>query len=219
MAATASLADRRWIGISGLVFVGLLVVAFVVGTAPEADASDSKILDYFTDSGNQAKQIVSAVLVIVVLCSFLVFLTELRLLLVEGGAAAPFPELALVGGLVFATLTLAGLAVGTAIPATFVFSDQFELNPDTARVILTIGNIWLLSFAGAAGSLLVGAASLASRQTRLLPAWLEWAGLIAAPLMIVALPFFALPALLLFVWVLAVSIALLVRERRLNRAR
>jgi hypothetical protein len=47
------------------------------------------------------------------------------------------------------------------VPSTFVFSDTFELDPDTARVVLTIGNIWLLSFAGAIGALLVGAASLA----------------------------------------------------------
>jgi hypothetical protein len=83
-----------------------------------------------------------------------------------------------------------------------------------ARVVLTIGNIWLLSFAGATGSLLVGATSLASRRTRLLPASLEWAGLIASPLILLSLPLFGLGAIAVVVWVLALCAVLLLRGRR-----
>ena len=121
------------------------------------------------------------------------------------------PDLAFVGGLAFALIALVGVAVGTAVPATFVFSDTFELDPDTARVVLTMGNIWLLSFAGAIGALLVGAASLASRTIVLFPSWLIWAGLIAAPLILVSLPLFAVATIAVAVWVLAVSIVLLLR--------
>jgi hypothetical protein len=119
-----------------------------------------------------------------------------------------------VGGLAFALLALVGIAVGTAVPATFVFSDTFELAPDTARIILTIGNIWLLSFAGATGSLLVGATSLASRRAKLLPAWLEWAGLVASPLMLLSLPLFGVAAIAVVVWVLVFSVVLLLSGRR-----
>jgi hypothetical protein len=148
------------------------------------------------------------------LTAFLVFVTGLRLILVRAGAPAPLPDLAFVGGLAFALIALVGIAVGTAVPATFVFSDTFELDPDTARVVLTIGNIWLLSFAGATGSLLVGATSLASRRTRLLPAWLEWAGLIASPLILLSLPLFGLGAIAVVVWVLALGVVLLLRSGR-----
>ena len=150
---------------SGFASLGLLIVAFIVGTAPEADKSDATILQYYTDSGNQTKQMVTAILAAAAVVAFLVFLTGVRLLLEEVGVLAPFPELAFVGGLVFAVLALAGLAVGTAVPATLIFSDTFELDPDTARIVLTIGNIWLLSFAGAAASLLVGAVSLRPGET------------------------------------------------------
>jgi hypothetical protein len=204
----------RWIAVAGLVFVGLLIVAIAVGTAPEAEKSDATILDYYGDSGNQVKQIVVALVMTIGLTAFLAFVTGLRLILVEAGAPAPLPDLALVGGLAVALLALVGIAIGTAVPATFVFSDTFELDADTARVVLTIGNIWLLSFAGATGSLLVGAASLASRRAELLPAWLEWTGLIAAPLMLLSLPLFGLAAIALVVWVLAVSLVLLLRSRR-----
>jgi multisubunit Na+/H+ antiporter MnhB subunit len=204
---------ERWIAVLGLVFVGLLIVAVAVGTAPEAEKSDATILDYYGDSGNQAKQIATALIMTVALTAFLAFVTGLRLVLGEAGAPAPLPDLAFVGGLAFALIALVGVAVGTAVPATFVFSDTFELDADTARIILTTGNIWLLSFAGATGSLLVGAVSLASRRTKLLSPWLEWAGLIASPLILLSLPLFGLAAIAVVVWVLALSLVLLVRSR------
>jgi hypothetical protein len=208
------LGRNRWIAVAGLIFVGLLIVAIAIGTAPEAEKSDAAILDYYEDSGNQAKQIVAALLMTIGLTSFLVFATGLRLLLVEAGAPPPFPDLAFAGGLAFTILALAGIAVGTAVPATFVFSDTFKLAPDTARIVLTTGNIWLLSFAGAVGSLLVGATSLASRRAKLLPAWLEWAGLIAAPLMLLSLPLFGIAAIAVAAWVTAFSVVLLLQPRR-----
>lgn len=195
-------------------FVALLIVALALGAAPEAEKSDTTILDYYEDSGNQAKQIAVALIMTIALTAFLAFVTGLRLVLGEAGAPAPLPDLAFVGGLAFALIALVGIAIGTAVPATFVFSDTFELDPDTARVVLTIGNIWLLSFAGATGSLLVGAASLASRRARLLPAWLVWAGLIASPLILLSLPLFGLAAIAVVVWVLAVSVVLLLRSQR-----
>ncbi|CAN5208893.1 hypothetical protein BH09ACT13_BH09ACT13_02730 [soil metagenome] len=207
---------HRWVAWSGLAFVGLLIAAVPVGRAPEAHKSDATILAYYTDSGNQTKQIVTALLAAIALVAFLVFLTWVRLLRGEADAPTPLPDLAFAGGLAFAVVALVGFAVGTAVPATFVFSDTFELDPDTARVILTTGNIWLLSFAGAVGSLLVGAVSFASRRTHLLPKWLEWAGLIAAPLMLLSLPAFALSTIALMAWVLAVSIVLLLRTRPVN---
>jgi hypothetical protein len=215
MASSIELLGRnRWIAAAGLIFVGLVILAIAIGTAPEAETSDATILDYYEDSGNQAKQIAVALFMTIGLTALLCFVTGLRLLLVEAGAPPPLPDLAFVGGLAFALLALVGIAVGTAVPATFVFSDTFELAPDTARIVLTIGNIWLLSFAGATGSLLVGATSLASRRSKLLPAWLEWAGLIASPLILLSLPLFGIAAIAVVVWVLAFSVVLLLRSRR-----
>jgi succinate dehydrogenase/fumarate reductase cytochrome b subunit len=113
----------RWIGIAGLAFVGLLIVAFILGTAPEADATDAKILDYYEDGGNQVKQIAAAIIVTIALAAFLVFSTGLRLALIDAGAPTPLPDLAVAGALGFAFVALAGIAVGGAVPATFVFSD------------------------------------------------------------------------------------------------
>ncbi len=208
----------RLVGIAGLTFVGLLIVAFMVGTAPEAEASDSTILDYYTDSGNQGKQMIAAILLLTGMCAFLVFGTGLRSLLLDTDAPSPLPDLVLVGTTVTATLALAGLSIGTAVPATFVFSDTFELDPDTARIVLTMGNVWLVSFAGASGALLVGTVSLASRRTGVLPGWLAGIGLVLAPLMVLALPLFGLSAIALGIWVLVLSIVLLLKARRAAEA-
>lgn len=215
MASSIELLGRnRWMAAAGLIFVGLLVVAIAIGTAPEAEKDDATILNYYEDSGNQAKQIAAALLMTIGVTALLCFVTGLRLLLAEAGAPPPLPDLAFVGGLAFALLALVGIAVGTAVPVTLVFSDTFELAPDTARIVLTIGNIWLLSFAGATGSLLVGATSLASRQAKLLPAWLEWAGLVASPLMLLSLPLFGVAAIAVVVWVLLFSVVLLLSGMR-----
>ena len=214
MSAAAAAGRLRSVAISGLAFVVLLIVAFPIGTAPEADASDAKILDYYTDSGNQTRQLITAILLTAAVVSLLVFIAGMRGLLVEVGAPTPLPDVAFAGGIAAAILALAGWAVGIAVPATFTFSDTFELDPDTARVVLTTGNIWLVTTAGAVGSALVGAVSLASRRTGLLPTWLTWTGLVVAPLMVVTLPLFGLPAILLTLLVLAASIAFLLRSRR-----
>jgi hypothetical protein len=201
----------RWVGISGLLFVSLVIIAIAIGTAPEADATDAEILEYYTDSGNQTKQMVAAIILTAAVIALLVFVSGLRRALLDVSVPAVFADVAFLGGSAAALVVLAGWAVGTAVPATFVFSDTFD--PDTARVILTAGNIWLVSFAGAVGSLLVGSVSLASRRIDLLPTWLEWAGLVLAPLMLIALPLFGLAAIVLAVWVLAVSLTLLIRSK------
>jgi hypothetical protein len=203
----------RWVGTSGLLFVSLVIIAIAIGTAPEADATDAEILEYYTDSGNQTKQMVAAIILTAAVIALLVFVSGLRRALLDVSVPAVFADVAFLGGSAAALVVLAGWAVGTAVPATFVFSDTFELDPDTARVILTAGNIWLVSFAGAVGSLLVGSVSLASRRIDLLPTWLEWAGLVLAPLMLIALPLFGLAAIVLAVWVLAVSLTLLIRSK------
>jgi hypothetical protein len=150
-AAMRLTARERWPSVAGLVFVVLLVPAFIIGTAPEAETSDETILDYYTDSGNQAKQVVAAVILAVAVISFLVFVSGLRQLLVDARVSGALRDLTLAGGLAFAIMALTGISIGTAVPATFVFSDTFELDPDTARVVLTMGNIGFSASPGSRG--------------------------------------------------------------------
>ena len=198
----------RWPGIAGLAFCALVVAGFVIqGSPAEASADDAAILKYYTDSGNQLRQVLGAALIGLGLLCFLGFLVGLRSASTRAGSNAPLAAFAFTSGVVFVALFYVSVAVGTSLSAAE--SDVFELDPDTARVVLTIGNFWLFGFAAMAASPLVGATSLVSRRTGLLPPWLTWTGFVVAVLLLPAPILYGLPMALFLLWTLATSIALL----------
>ena len=87
--------------------------------------------------------------------------------------------------------------------------DVFTLDPDTRRLAEAAG--FLLFVSGAlAAILLVVAVSLAALRFGILPRWLGWAGFVVAALLPLAIGFIGF--LVLFAWVLAVSVALALRR-------
>lgn len=210
---SGSASERRWVGAAGLVVCAGAIVSFLVAFgAPEAIRSDETILDWYLDSTNQLRSIVGTMIGGIGVLALLVFVIGLRRLLSAAGASELLSELVYAAGLVLVTMLGVAGAIGSSVTATLVFSDRFELDPDTARVVLTIGNIWMPAVAGIAGALFLGAASLASRRTGLLPGWLVWIGFVLTPLVFAAFPGFGINLYLLAVWVLLVSIVLLRRR-------
>ena len=198
----------RWPGIAGLAFCALVVAGFVIqGSPAEATADDAAILKYYTDSGNQLRQLIGAALIGLGLLCFLGFLVGLRSASTRAGSSAELAAFGFTGGVVFVTLFYVSVAVGTSL--SVAESDVFELDPDTARVVLAIGNFWLVGFAAMAASPLVGATSLVSRRSTLLPRWLTWAGFVVAVLLLPAPILYGLPMVLFLLWTLATSIVLL----------
>jgi hypothetical protein len=172
----------RWVGVAGLTFCVSLILGFVIAFgAPEAIRSDEQILDWYLDSTNQTRFIVATMLGGIG-GAFVVFIIGLRKMLAEAGAADVLVEVGYLGGLILLAMFAVGGAIRSSIAATLVFSDTFELDPDTARVVLTIGNIWIPASAGVPAAVFVGATSLASRRTGFLPGWLVWVGLRRRPL-------------------------------------
>ena len=209
---TAS-ATRRWVGAAGLVLGATTILSFLVAFgAPEAIRSDERILDWYGDSSNQLRFIVATLIGGLGGLALVVFIVGLKRMLDSAGAPGLLAEVAYVGGIVLVAMIAVGGAIGSSLAATLVFSDTFELDPDTARIVLTIGNIWLPAFAGVPGALYLGATSLACRRTGLLPGWLVWLGLALTPLVFLAWPGFGINTYLLAVWVLLVSVVLLRRR-------
>jgi len=209
-------ARDRWVGVAGLLVAALLILSFLVAAgpfgAPEANRSDATILDWYTDSGNQLRFVAGSMIAAFATIAFLVFLVGFRGMLEESGAVGVLVELSYVGGLIVAALGFVEVAVGSSVAATFTFSDTFELDPDTARIVLMIGNVWLSAISGIPGALFMGAASLASRRAGFLPAWLTWTGFVLTPLSVLAIPGFGTTGYLAVLWVLLVSIVLLRRR-------
>ena len=197
---------ERLAAVTGLAFVVLWVAAFSLGI--EVGPSDEEIREHYADSGNRAKEAVAFFLIAAAALSFLIFATAMRSVIerVER-ATAMLAALASAGGIACAALLLAGNAVSRA-PAFAAMSDDFQLEPDTRRLVEDAGLLLLTSGAIAAMLLLV-AVSVAALRHGLLPRWLAWAGFPAAALLPLAVSF--LGFLVLALWVLAVSASLAVR--------
>jgi hypothetical protein len=205
---------ERLAAVAGLAFVVLFVVAFALGI--EVGASDREILDHYADSGNRAKEVVAFFLIAAAALAFLVFASALRSLIARAEQeTAMLGALAWAGGTACAVLLLAGNAVsrGTAFAA---MSDDFQLDPNTRRLLEDVG-LLLIASGALAAILLVVAVSLAALRHRVLPRWLAWAGFPAAALLTLGVAFVGF--LVLAVWVLAVSAALAVRRSRPTAAR
>lgn len=197
---------ERLAALAGVVFVVLYVAAFGLGI--EVGESDREILDYYEDSGNQAKEVVAFFLIAGAALAFVVFASALRSLIARSEHdTAMLAALAWAGGIACAVLVLAGNAVSRAT-AFASMSDNFELDPDTRSLLEDAG--FLLFVSGAlAAILLVVAVSLAALRHRLLPRWLGWAGFPAGALLPLAIGFVGF--LVFIAWVLAVSAALALR--------
>lgn len=198
---------ERLAALAGLAFVILYVAAFALGI--EVGPSDREILDYYGDSSHRAREVVAFFLIAGAGLAFVVFATGLRTLIAraeqETGTLAAFTW---AGGITCAVLVLAGNAVSRAT-AFAAMSDEFQLDPNTRRLVEDVG--FLLFASGAlAAILLVVAVSLAALRHRVLPRWLGWAGFPAAALLTLGVAFVGF--LVLAVWVLTVSAALALRR-------
>lgn len=210
--AEAAVAPReRWVGVAGLAFCALFILSFLVAFgAPEAIRSDEAILAWYLDSTNQLRFVLGTMIGGLGGIALLVFIVGLRRML---GASDVLVELAYAAGLVLVAMLAVGAAIGSSVAATLGFSDRFELDPDTARIVLTIGNIWMPAFAGVPGALYLSVTALACRRAGLLPTWLVRVGYVLTPLVFLVWPGFGINTYLLAVWVLLASVVLLRRRR------
>ena len=199
---------ERWAPVSGIVYVVLFVAGFIVG-GDEIGDSDAEIVAYYGDGGTRAGEIAAFFLVVVAALFFLWFASTLRdrLRSVEAEPKS-LSSLAFGAGVASAALFVAALAVFQAVSFTIEFRDEFQLDPNLARLLETAG---ILLFTGAVmfASVLVTATSVLAIRTAVLPKWLGWLGLLVAVALLLAIFFF--PFFVLLAWVLVVSVVLIVR--------
>jgi hypothetical protein len=205
-------------GISGILFVALLIPAYVVGypDAPTRTASAEEVVGYFNDR-LAGFLIGNGVVAIFATFFFLWFLGVLHGMLRraedEGGA---FSSTALAGGLMYVTLLAAGLAVEILYPATLVRFESFQQDARIGFLSLVL-SAWLYYFCQVGMAVLVGATSVVALGTGVLPRWLAWIGGVVALLALLQFlipPFGGLPALL---WVVVVSVLMLTGSVVLER--
>lgn len=204
---------ERWAPLGGIIFVILLVIGVVlIGDHPDPDASDQEITTYLGDSDNHTRNIIGAYLWAVAGIAFLWFLTHLRgVLRAAEGAPGTLSNLGFASGLAFTVLLMAGGAVIAAVAGAIEFRDAPITDVDLVRTLPQMGYAMMLLGGGFSALVLVLTASIISLQTGVLPPWLGWLGIIAAVVLLFAVIF--LPMIALLIWVLAVSVVLLLRTQ------
>jgi len=222
MSATAAIDTRTNVGVRaesgrlGALAGGAFALLFFVGVAmldiPKG-VSDAKLVDWWSDSGNQTTTVVSMYSFVLAGLCFLVFLSQLRSrLLAAEGASGALTTLVVASGIVFVAMLFVAAAargmIGYAIKSPA--SDEVLPGADTLRYIPQIGQAAL----GAGGLLAAGVAMATTSwlilRTAVFGRWLAWVGAAAALVVIGANAILsgpiAIPAML--VWALCTSVAM-----------
>lgn len=199
----------RWDYVSGILFVVLFVVGFLL-TGDSGD-SPAETTRFYTDSGNQAKLFAAYFMFLAAMLAFLWFLGTLRseLYRAEGGNA-PLTAVAFASGISFAVLMMAAMTFFTT-PAFMASDDNFQFDPNTADFILDAA-YGLFVAALVLASLLPLSVALIAYRSRFIPLWVAWVSVPAGIALLFSIFFF--PVIVMFVWVLLVSIVLLLRAWR-----
>jgi hypothetical protein len=200
----------RFGGVCGLLFVLLIVPAYVVGypDAPTSTSGAGEVLGYF---GTSAGTFVffNGTLALLSTFFFLWFLGVFYGVLRRAeGVDGVLSTVVLAGGILFITLSCAGYAAEIMHPATLQRFVNFV--PDAQRTFESLAlSAWLYHFCQVGDAVMISAASLIVLGSGILPRWLALIGFLAA---LLALVHFLIPligAISGLVWVTLVSALML----------
>lgn len=195
--------------LAGVAFSILLFFSVAMVNLPHA-ATDDALVAWWSDDGNVTTMLASTYMQIAAGICFLVFISTLRTASARSeGGTGTLTSFAFTAGVVFTALLLASDGTRGAIAIPLKLRDETLPDPSVLRYLPQVNYVML----GAAGGVVVSAAMTATSilvlRTRAFGRWLGILGLICAAIVtVMALivgPFY-LPVL--FVWVLATSVAL-----------
>jgi hypothetical protein len=208
----------RWAALGGIAYV----VLFVIGTillfsgSPDSSSAPAKIIAWYSDSGHRTRVNIGWLLSGLGLFFFLWFLSALRRTVrrLEGDDGF-LTGLTTIGGVVYASLSLAALAVTDGIRTMSDDTYHHQVFPGLIHAADDVG--WVLHASGGAGAAaMIIAASLAGLRARAVPSWAGWLGVVAGILTLALVTFF--PWFILAIWILVVSGGMFMRAGRDDRA-
>lgn len=201
----------RFVPANGILFALLVVVASLFTTdAPGRSATDAEIVSYY-EGAERDGDIVSFFLIGLAVFCFLSFLGSLRGALARAeGEPARLTATATAAAVAFITLAAAAHVFGTSVAFAAEYVDDYRVDPDTARLAVTLSYAFFVMSLFAAAAM-VAAASVIALWLGGLPRWLGWLGLVATLAGLAG--FFVWPSLVVLAWIVAVS-AWLLRSAR-----
>ncbi len=190
---------RRWVGLCGLLFVVLVIVAVaLVSSAPDSTASAAKVFSYYNQ--HKGANYLSGYALELAVIVGLVFFWYLRNWLIDAGADARLSTLGFAGAIVFG----AAGAVGGGMK--FVMADAVNhVSPGTLQGLNVVQQDLNFILTGVGEGLFLFATSIAIIKSGAMAKWLGWLGIVLG---VLSLPAFTgpLPA---GIWVLVTCIVLL----------
>lgn len=193
--------------IAGILFVVLLIAGIATtGDMPATDASDSEHVDWWSDSGNQTRMIVSAYLITLASLAFVAFLVAMRARLLAQPGSELLARFSFAAGLLFAALLIAATISIGQVAGAVKFGDAPLPAVDFLRMFPQFGYGLMLLGGGLSAAASVAAASWAILRTGAFERWLGWLGIVCA--IVLLLGVFFLPMVALLIWVLAASVLL-----------
>jgi hypothetical protein len=201
---------EKWGPIAGIVFVVLFLVGIFLINTPDSDDSLSKFRDFYDDGGNRAQVLVSGYLLVLAGVFFFWFLASLRVrLLSVEEPPARLTSIVFGSGLVFIAMLMAGAMAYAFMAGEISFGDVKNINPELLRILPDLAFPFLTVAAPFAAIAMIDAASVLIVRTGVLPTWIGWYGFVAA----IGLLFagFFVPLILLLLWVVFTSVAMLRR--------
>lgn len=196
----------RFGGISGILYVVLLIPAYVVGfpTVVEESSLEEAIVNFNT--AQSAYLATNGLLIIFSAFFFVWFLGILHgVLRRAGGEEGGLSSVALAGGAMYATLACAAVTAEIFYPATLARFANFQQDAQLVFLSLALSS-WLYHFCQVGTAVLVSASSVIVLRTGVLPRWVAWGGFVVALLALLHFLFPLLGALVGLLWVVVVSV-------------
>lgn len=207
-------------GICGLLYVLLMVPAYVVGY-PDAPTPASGVEDVVGYFGGSPGSFILANGTLTVFSTFFFFwfLGALHGLLRSAeGSHVGLSSVALAGGAAFIVLSCAGYAAELIYPASVLRFDNFAPDAQQAFTSLALSS-WLYHFCQVGAAALASATSLAVLATGILPRWLAFVGLIVALLTLLHFLIPLVAAVAGLVWIALLSAVMLAFRPRSSSPR
>jgi hypothetical protein len=204
----------RWGALAGAAYVVLFVVGVILifGSSPGSGSAPAKIVSYYSDGSHRTEINIGWLVAGLGVFCFIWFLSALRRTVSRLEAGDGFLSgLVTIGGAVYATLTLAALAVDTGIRT--MSDDTYHHTVYPGLIHAADDASWVLHASGGAGlAAMIVAASLAALRAAAVPRWAGWLGIVVGVLSLGLIVFF--PWFVAAIWVLIVSIGMFARASR-----
>ena len=199
---------ERWAGLGGIVYVALFIVGSILlfAGSPDGDAAPAKVVAWYRDSGHRDRVGFGWVCAGLGLFFFLWFVGALREAVRSIDGDGLYARMTTIGGVVYASLALAAIAVNMGIRTMNDDTYQHQVFPELIHAANDAGYV-LHATGGAGAAAMIFAATLAAMRARRIAPWLGWLGLLCGLAALASIAFF--PQLLLALWIVGASVALL----------